>query len=159
MAHVVTFFKNCLRTRPHTQAKLGQITQFNVATWRCLRSVCFTQQEFPHLCWYKLVWFSYKIQTISKGFFWIGYERDCSKHEADHDAKMLQSTAWLMTILQAKNITVGIVASWSRRGPDLEPFIPGEISYYTHSTVITQNCRWKYLLPTTTSKIAIRHHH
>ena len=94
-----------------------------------------------------------------KGIFWRGYERDSSKHEAVHHAKMLQSTAWLMTILHAKNITVGIVASCSRRGLDLEPSIPAEIAYYTHGTVITQNRRWKYLLLTTTSKIAIRHHH
>jgi len=91
--------------------------------------------------------------------FLIGYEFDSSKHEADHDVKMLQSIAWLMTILWAKNITVGIVSSWSCRGPDLESSIPGEIAYYTHGTVITQNRRWKYLLPTTTSKIVIRHHH
>jgi len=66
-----------------------------------------------------------------KGNFLIGYERDSSKHEAAHHAKMLQSTAWLMTILQAKNTTVGIVATCSRRDPDLEPSFPAEIAYYT----------------------------
>jgi len=44
-----------------------------------------------------------------------------------------------MTILQAKNITVGIVATCSRRGPDLEPSITAEIAYYTHGSLITQN--------------------
>jgi len=42
---------------------------------------------------------------------------------------------------------------------DLGPSISAEISYYTHGTVITQNCWWKYLLQTITSKIAIRHPH
>ena len=94
-----------------------------------------------------------------KGIFSIGYECDSIEHEADHHAKMLPSTAWLMTILQAKTIMVGIDASCSCRGPDLEPSITAEISYYTHKTVITQNRRWKYLLRSTISKIAIRHHH
>ena len=59
-----------------------------------------------------------------KGIFLIGYERDSSKHQAENDAKMLQSTAYLMTIFHAKNIRVGIIASWSCRVPDLEPAIP-----------------------------------
>jgi len=48
-----------------------------------------------------------------------------------------------MTILQAKNITVGIVATCSCRGPDLEPSITAEIVYYTHhdGSLITQNCQ------------------
>jgi len=37
--------------------------------------------------------------------------------------------------------TVGIVATCSRRGPDLEPFITAEIAYYTHGSLITQNCK------------------
>jgi len=86
-------------------------------------------------------------------------DRDRSKQEADHHAKMLPSTAWLMTILQAKNTTVGIVATCSCRGPDLEPSITAEIAYYTHGSLITQNCQWKYLLRPTTSKSAITHHH
>jgi hypothetical protein len=86
-------------------------------------------------------------------------DRDSSKQEADHHAKNLPRTAWLMTILQAKNTTVGIVATCSRRGPDLEPSITAEIAYYTHGSLITQNCQWKYLLRPTTSKIAITHHH
>jgi len=86
-------------------------------------------------------------------------DRDSSKQKADHHAKMSPSTGWLMTILQTKNTTVGIVATCSRRGPDLEPSISAEIAYYTHGSLITQNCRWKYLLRPTTSKIAITHHH
>jgi len=85
--------------------------------------------------------------------------RDNSKQEADHHAKMLPSTAWLMTIFQSKNTTVGIVATCSHRVPDLEPSIRAEIAYYTHGSLITQNCQWKYLLRPTTSKIAITHHH
>ena len=86
-------------------------------------------------------------------------DRDSSKQEADHHAKNLLRTAWLMTILQAQNITVGIVATCNRRGPDLEPSITAEIAYYTHGSLITQNCQWKYLLRPTTSKIAITQHH
>jgi len=90
-------------------------------------------------------------------------DRDSSKQEiinqADHHAKNLPSTVWLMTILQAKNTTVGIVATCSRRGPDLEPSITAEIDYYTHGSLIMQKCQWKYLLRPTTSKIAITHHH
>jgi len=86
-------------------------------------------------------------------------DRDNSKQEADHHAKHLPRTAWLMTILQTKNTTVGIVATCSHRGPDLEPSITAEITYYTHGSLITQNCQWKYLLRPTTSKIAITHHH
>jgi len=86
-------------------------------------------------------------------------DRDSSKQEADHHAKNLPRTAWLMIILQAKNTTVGIVATCSRRGPDLEPSITAEKAYYTHGSLITQNCWWKYLLRPTTSKIAITHHH
>jgi len=94
-----------------------------------------------------------------KGIFLIGYEQDSSKYEADYHAKMLTSTAWLMTILEVKHTTVGIVATCSRRGPDLEPSITAEIAYYTHGSLITQNCQWKYLLRSTASKIPIRHHH
>ena len=86
-------------------------------------------------------------------------DRDNSKQEADHHAKNLSRTAWLMTILQAKNTTVGIVANCSRRGPDLEPSITAGKAYYTHGSLITQNCQWKYLLRPTASKIAITHHH
>ena len=84
---------------------------------------------------------------------------DSSKQEADHHAKNLPRTAWLMTILQAKNTTVGIFATCSRRGPDLKSSITAEITYYTHGSLITQNCQWKYLLRPTASKIAITHHH
>ena len=56
-----------------------------------------------------------------KGIFLIGYERDSSKYEAEYHAKILPSTARLMTILEVKHTTVGIVATCSRRGPDLEP--------------------------------------
>jgi len=84
---------------------------------------------------------------------------DSSKQEADHYAKNLPITAWLMTIFQAKNTTVGIVATCSRRGPDIDPYITAEIAYYTHGLLITQNCQWKYLLRPTASKIAITHHH
>jgi len=42
-----------------------------------------------------------------------------------------------MTILQDKNTTVGIVATCSRRRPDLEPSITAEIAYYTHGSLIT----------------------
>jgi len=93
-----------------------------------------------------------------KGIFLIGYERDSSKHEADYHAKMLTSTAWLMTILEVNHTTVGIVATCSRRGPDLEPSITAEIAYYTHGTVITQNRQWKNLLRPTPSNFAITHH-
>jgi len=86
-------------------------------------------------------------------------DRDSSKQEAGHHAKMLPSTAWLMKIFQAKNTTVGIVATCSRRAPDLEPSITAEIAYYTHGSLITQICQWKYLLRPTISKIAITHHH
>ena len=41
-----------------------------------------------------------------------------------------------MTIVQAKNITVGIVTTCSRRGPDLEPSITAEIAYYTHDHLL-----------------------
>jgi len=85
-------------------------------------------------------------------------DRDSSKKEADHHVKKLPRTAWLMTILQAKNTTVGIVATCSRRGQDLKPSITAEIAYYTHGSLITQNCQWKYLLRPTASKIAIMHH-
>jgi len=85
-------------------------------------------------------------------------DRDSSKQEADHHAKNLPSTAWLMTILQAKNTTVGIVAICSRRGPDLEPST-AEITYYTHGLLITQNRQWKYLLRPTAWNLAITHHH
>ena len=54
-----------------------------------------------------------------------------------------------MTILQAKNTTVCIVVTCSRRGPDLEPSVTAEITYYTHGTVIIQNRRYKYLLRST----------
>ena len=87
------------------------------------------------------------------------WNRDSSKQEADHHAKILPSTAWLMTILQSKNTTVGIVATCSRRGPHLELFITAEIAYYTQGSRITQNCQWKYLLRPTASKIPITHHH
>jgi len=73
-------------------------------------------------------------------------DRDSCKQDADHHAKRLTSTAWLMTILQAKNTTVGIVATCSRRGSDPKPSITAEIAYYTHGSLITQNCQWKYLL-------------
>jgi len=86
-------------------------------------------------------------------------DRDSSKQEADHHAKKIPRTAWLMTILQAKNTTVGIVATCGRRGPDLETSITTEIAYYTHRSLITQNCQWKYLSRPTASKIVITHHH
>ena len=86
-------------------------------------------------------------------------DRDSSKQEADHHAKIIPRTAWLLTILQAKNQTVGIVATCSRRGSDLEPSITAEMAYYTHGSLITQNCQWKYLLRPTASKIAIMPHH
>ena len=85
--------------------------------------------------------------------------RGSSKQEADHHAEMLPSAAWLMTMLQSKITTVCIVATCSRRGPDLEPSITSEIAYYTHVTVITQNRQWKYLLRPTPSNLAITHHH
>ena len=86
-------------------------------------------------------------------------DRDSSKQEADHHAKNLPSTAWWMTILQAQNTAVGIVATCSRRGLDLEPSITAEIAYYAHELLITQNRQWKYLLRPTASKIATTHHH
>ena len=62
-------------------------------------------------------------------------DRDSSLQEADHHAKMLASTASLMTILQAKNTTVGIDAICSRRGPDLDyrrnSLLHTWITYYT----------------------------
>jgi len=58
-------------------------------------------------------------------------DRDSGKKEVDHHAKMLPSTAWLKTILQAKNTTVGMIATCSRWSPDLEPSITAEIAY-TH---------------------------
>jgi len=85
-------------------------------------------------------------------------DRDSSNQEADHHAKMLPSTAWLLTTLQAKNTTVGIVATCNRRSPDLQLSITAEIAYYIHGSLITHNCQWKYLLRPTTSKIAITHH-
>jgi len=94
-----------------------------------------------------------------RGIFLIGYERDSSNHEADYHAKMSTSTAWLMTILEVKHTMVGIVATGSRRGPDLEPSITAKIASYTHGSLITQNCQWKYLLRSSASKILIRHHH
>jgi len=100
-----------------------------------------------------------KTDNNIKGIFLIGYERDSSKHEADYHAKMLTSKAWLMTIFDVKHTTVGIVATCSRRCPDLEPSITAEIAHYTHGSLITQNCQWKYLLRSTASKIPIRHHH
>jgi len=45
-----------------------------------------------------------------------------------------------MTIVQAKNTTVGNIATYSRRGSDLEPSITAEKDYYTHESLITQNC-------------------
>jgi len=44
-----------------------------------------------------------------------------------------------MTILQAQTTAVGIVATCSRRGLDLEPSITAEIAYYAHELLITQN--------------------
>jgi len=64
-----------------------------------------------------------------------------------------------MTILQSTITTVCIVATCSRRSPDLEPSITSEIDYYTHGTVITQNRQWKYLLTPTPSNLAWTHHH
>jgi len=46
-----------------------------------------------------------------------------------------------MTMIQSKNTTVGIVATYSHRGPDLEPSITAEIAYHTHGSLITQNCQ------------------
>jgi len=66
-------------------------------------------------------------------------DHDSSKQEADHHAKNLPRTVWLMTILQAKNITVGIVATCSRRGPDLEPFPPPRKSLLCPTT----NCYYR----------------
>jgi len=86
-------------------------------------------------------------------------DSDSSKQEADHHAKNLPRTAWLMTIVQAKNTTVGNIATYSRRGSDLEPSITAEKDYYTHESLITQNCHWKNLLRPTASKIAVTHHH
>jgi len=48
-----------------------------------------------------------------RGIVLIWYDRDSSKHEADYHAKVLTSTAWLITILKVKHTTVGIVATCS----------------------------------------------
>ena len=40
-----------------------------------------------------------------------------------------------------QSTTVGIVATCSRRGPELEPSITAEIACYTHGSLITQNCQ------------------
>jgi len=44
-----------------------------------------------------------------KGIFLIGYERDSSKYEAEYHAKILPSTARLMTILEVKHTTLALL--------------------------------------------------
>jgi len=68
---------------------------------------------------------------------------------------------WGNTTVHSWNydVTFGIVACWSRRSPDLEPSIAGEIAYSWHGTTIPVNQRLNYLFLATTWKMTIRDHH